>query len=74
MRPSPRIRTFMGTTLRQCRLLMSVSFVKMSVIGFLVYWAENAIMDEYDKRNKWSKNAMNRLNDVLSENEFERYI
>ena len=64
----------MGTTLRQCRLLMSVSFVKMSVIGFLVYWAENAIMDEYDKRNKWSKNAMNRLNDVLSENEFERYI
>ena len=52
------MRTFMGTTLRQCLLLMSVSFVKISVIGFLVYWAENAIVDEYDKRAKWSKNAI----------------
>lgn len=42
--PKPRIRTFMGTTRRHFRRLMSVSEVKMSVTGFVVYCLEKAIL------------------------------
>ena len=44
VRPRPRMRTFMGTVRRHSRRLMSVSLVKMSVMGRGVYLAENAIV------------------------------
>lgn len=43
VRPKPNISTFIGTVRRQFLLLTSVSLVKISVIGFLVYFAENAM-------------------------------
>ena len=46
VRPRPRMRTFMGTLRVQLRRLMSVSVVKMSVIGRGEYFAEKAILNE----------------------------
>jgi hypothetical protein len=44
VRPRPRRRTFMGTVRRHSRRLISVSLVKMSVMGLGVYFAEYAIV------------------------------
>lgn len=44
VRPRPKMRTFMGTVRRHSRLLISVSAVKISVMGFGMYFAEYAIL------------------------------
>lgn len=44
MRPRPRIRTFIGTVRVHFLRLMSVSLVKMSVIGLDVYLLEYAML------------------------------
>lgn len=52
VRPRPKMRTFMGTVLRHSRLLMSVSLVKMSVMGFVVYFAEYTMLKRMKIFNK----------------------
>lgn len=70
------MRTFIGTVLRHSRRLMSVSLVKISVIGLGVYFVEYAILkrdeEKFDKNSKGNCSKTERVRKCSQDRDLRR--